>query len=267
MRKFFRRATKSGKRKPLRKKAKAKKANKLVTKRQLYRAINRSIETKIVTATYSLTAFNSGISAAGDLITVLPGIVTGTNQNDRIGMSVKPTRLVIRGYIVYNTASSYNYVDAKLLGARLLCFQDKATRAYQNAISNYNLLETGGSGATFTGTPLNYLQPVNRDQFQIFADRRMKILKPFGYTNSSSPMFDTAMQSVDGSIFRPFTIVLTQKHMPAYLKFDHTDSPSYPVNFAPYLACGYCDLLNSTPDVTNTQLSITFTSTLYFKDA
>lgn len=264
MKKFFRKSKKTGKRKPLRK---TKKSNSLVTKSQLYRAIRRNMETKIASNQYTLTALNSGISSAGDLIAVLPTISNGTGQENRIGSSIRPTKLVIRGYVVYNTTLAYGYLDSKLLGVRLMVFQDKTTRAYQNSITNFNLLDYGGTGQTFTGTPQNFTAPHNNDQFRFYADRKFKMLKPFGYTNNPSPDFSTAMTSVDGSLYRPFTIVLTQKHLPAQLSYDNGDSSNQCLNFAPYLACGYCDLLNSAPDVTNTQISITFTSTLFYKDS
>lgn len=264
MKKFFRRPKKVVKRKPLRK---SKKSNSLVTKTQLYRAIRRSQETKIASTQYGFTALNSGISAVGDLIAVLPTINMGSGQDNRIGSSIRPTKLIIRGYVVYNTASSYGYLDSKLLGCRLMVFQDKATRAYQNSVTNFNLLDLGGAGITFTGTPLNFTTPHNNDQFKFYADRKFKIMKPFGYTNVASPDFSTTMTSMDGSLYRPFTIVIGAKHLPAQLLYDTTDSTNQPTNFAPYLACGYCDLLNSAPDVTNTQISITFTSTLFYKDA
>lgn len=264
MRKFFRRPKKTVKRKPIRK---TKKSNSLVTKSQLYRAINRNMETKIISTQYPLTLFNSGISAAGDLIAVLPPVDFGTTQNSRVGATIKPIRLVIRGYVSYNTSVAAGYLDAKMLGCRLMVFQDKTTKAYQNAITNFNLLDLGGFGTSFTGTALNYTTPHNNDQFKFYADRRMKIMKPFGYTNSASPDFATSMQNIDPSLYRPFTIILTRKHLPAVLSYDSTDSTNQAVNFAPYLACGYCDLTGAAPDVANTQLSITFTSTLYFKDA
>lgn len=234
------------------------------------RLIRRNEETKMSTNQYGLTSFNSGINSSGDLITVLPQIAVGTGQNNRIGNKIRPIRLEITGYVVYNAnylLGSTFYQDAHLLGARLFCFQDKTSRSYANGIYNYQLLNLGGSSSNFTGTALNFVAPHNNDQFKFFADKRMKILKPFGYVNNASPSTSTAITGMDNSLFHPFKIVITQKDLPAVLTYDQTDDLVYPTNFSPYIALGYAFLLNNQPDTTLTQLAMEFNATLYYKDA
>lgn len=242
----------------------------LVTKSQLYRAIRRNVETKFATNQYTFTLFNSGINAIGDYITVLPQIINGTGQNNRIGHSIRPIKLVIKGYVCYNTdalAASSAYLSASMLGARLFLFQDKTNRCYANTVTSYALLDAGGTSTTFSGTAIQWCLPHNNDEFKFFADKRMKILKPFGYTNSTTPTNATDITSFNSSMFRPFVITLTQKHMPAVLNFDDSLSVYYPTNFSPYMALGYCDLLNKAADVVNTRLGMEFTATLYYEDA
>jgi len=65
------------------------------------KAIGRNEETKFATNSYTLTAFNAGISSAGDFITVLPQVPQGVGQNLRIGARIEPVKLVIRGYVIY----------------------------------------------------------------------------------------------------------------------------------------------------------------------
>lgn len=242
----------------------------LVTQSQLYRAMRRNVETKFATCQYTLTSFNSGISSVGDLLAVLPQIINGTAQNNRIGHSIRPLKLVIKGYICYNTdaqAASAGYLSAAMLGARLFLFQDKTNKSYANTVTSYALLDAGGVSTTFTGTAMQWLLPHNNDEFKFFADKRMKILKPFGYTNSATPTNSTDITSFNRSMFHPFNITLTDKHLPATLHFDDSLSVYYPANFSPFLALGYCDLLNKSPDVVNARLCMEFASTLYFEDA
>lgn len=267
---------KRGVRKPYKKRV-AKKSKKttrktgkqLVTKSQLYRAIRRNVETKFATNSYAYTTFNSGITAAADFVSVLPNITLGTNQNNRIGNSIRPLKMVIRGYVCYHTDSlaSASNQDARMLGARLFVLQDKTNRSYANTPNNFNILDIGGSSSTFTGTALDFVIPHNSDMYQIYADKKMKILKPFGFTNNATPTSTNAITSFNNSMFHPFVITLTQKQLPAVLKFDESESINYPVNFAPYIALGYSDLLNKTPDTLNTQLAMEFVSTLYYEDA
>lgn len=231
------------------------------------RTIRRNEETKMSTNQYGLTAFNSGISTSADLITVLPAVTVGTGQNDRIGNKIRPIRLEITGYVSYYTDSIASNNDARMIGARLFCFQDKTNRSYANTINNYNLLNLGGTSNTFTGTALNWVSPHNNEQFTFFTDKKMLIQKPFGLTNVVSPSSTVSITGMDKSLFHPFRIVLTQKQLPAVLQYDQGDNLSYPTNFAPFMALGYSDLMNKTPDTATTQVVMEFSATLYYKDA
>jgi len=233
------------------------------------RVIRRNEETKFSSNQYGLTSFNSGINSVSDLITILPQVVVGTGQNNRIGNKIRPVRLEITGYVMYycpdTTAASSQ--DARMIGGRLFCFQDKTSKAYSNSISNYQLLNLGGSSNNFTGTALNWVSPHNNAQFKFFADRKLIFMKPFGYTNNTTPSSTNAITGMDKSLFQPFKIVLTQKDLPAVFQYDQTDDLAYPVNFSPYIALGYCDLTNVSPDTVQSKLAMEFNATLYYKDA
>lgn len=251
--------------------AKKGKAKSLVTKTQLYRALRRNIETKIATAKGSWTAYNSSIGATGDLQAIIPVIQQGTAQNQRLGVEIRPKKLVIRGYFAFNADAVNNsiyYQQAMMLGARLLVFQDKTTRYYSNSIYNFNLLDDGGSPTSYNGTVINHLLPHNSDQFTFFYDKSTKILKPFGYINSVAPTNANEITSFNTTMFHQFTITLSAKDLPAVFKYDDGASPSnYPLNFAPYMALGYCDLMNKPADTAVTRLAMDWTATLYYEDA
>lgn len=235
------------------------------------RVIRRSEETKFASQQYALANFNSGINSSADLISLLPQISNGSGQNARIGTKIRPVRMEITGYVVYQTGAvggaNLGNNDARMLGARLFVYQDKATKSYTNNIYNYQLLDLGGTSIDFTGTALNWVSPHNKDQFTFFADRKMKIFKPHGLTNLTTTSASHALTSMDASMFHPFRIVLTQKQLPAVLHFDENDSAVYPTNFSPYIALGYCDLLNNSPDTISSQIAMEFVCTLYYKDA
>lgn len=231
------------------------------------RSIQRNEETKISTNQYGLTNFNSGINSSSDLITVLPVCVQGTGQNNRIGNKIRPIRLEITGYVIYQSNALTSNQDARMIGARLFCFQDKTSKAYSNNIYNYQLLNLGGTSSNYTGTALNFVAPHNNDQFRFFADKKMKFLKPFGFTNNTTPSASNAITGMDSSMFHPFKIVLTQKQLPALLCYDATDDGNFPTNFSPYIALGYSDLLNYSADITSVQLAMEFNATMYYKDA
>lgn len=233
------------------------------------RAINRAIETKFVTSILSPTTCNAVIQS-NDFVSCLPPITLGAGQNSRIGHSVRPIKMVIQGHVVYNAGSLFNVTEngllaARLLGIRLFVVEDKTNKSYNNgAVYNTNILNPGGYSTEFSGATNNFYLPANTDQFKIYADRKMRMLKPYGVTSTNTAA--NAMSEVHSSMFHPFRIVLGRKKLPAVLKFDSTDGVQYPTHFNPYVAVGYTDLLNNAADGVTTQIQITWRSTLYFKD-
>lgn len=257
-------------RKNLRRKTGRKKVaskNKLVTKAQLYRAIRRNVETKIASNSTGFTLYNSAIGSAGDRLTILPSISQGTAQNQRVGNTIKPLKLVIRGYVAYNAQQSGANIDARMLGVRYFVYQDKTVKSYANPVNNWQMLDLGGTSGTFDGTVINFNSPHNNDMFNFYADRRIKMLKPYGYTNTGTPSTTITLTGVDSSMYHSFTITLTQKHLPAVLKFDQSEDYNFPINFAPYFSLGYCDLLGNSADALLTQVGCAYTATLYYEDA
>lgn len=240
----------------------------VAVKQYVQRALSRSEETKMVSLTYELTGFNSQILSVADIITCLPPVNQGVQQNRRVGQKITPIRMEIRGYVCYNTSSVVGNYDSKMLGARLFVYQDKANKCYtQSSVDNYNLLNLGGTSSTFTGTPMNWVTPHNKLLFNFYADKKMTLLKPLGMTNNSAPTVNNGITGMDKSLFHPFTIVLSKKQLPATLIYDEYESASYPINFAPKISLGYCDLMNVSPDVVNQQVAMEFCCTLYYKDA
>jgi len=220
---------------------------------------------------YGYQAFNSTITGTiGDMLNVLPQIAEGTAQNQRIGHQIKPIKLIIRGFVNFFNPGANN-IQACAVGARLFCYQDKATRSYTSSVFNNELLDIGGAGQAFIGNTIDYVLPHNNDQFTFYMDKKMKMYKPFGLMNTGSAILTAGgtpdMISVGSGLFHPFTITLTSKHLPAQLKYDPTESSVWPVNFAPRLSLGYADLFNFSPDTLTTKVAMQFCSTLYYEDA
>eukprot|EP01041_Mallomonas_annulata_P017979 gene17979-36694_t len=213
----------------------------LVTKQQLYKAISKNIETKVVTSKYGLTSFNSGINSTSDLITIVPPVANGTD--------------------------SASNIQAKIILGRLFLFQDKAIRQYGNVGNvNLNILDAGGSPAYFDGFPVNWLDKKNTTQHTFFKDMKFKMMKPFGQINTST--LANSIVAMDNSLFKPFTITLTKKQLPAKFNYDeNSGSGIFPTNFAPYQALGYASAMNYAPDTSITQIKMMFDTTLYYKDA
>lgn len=231
------------------------------------KTVNRNLETKMVTVQSGFTGYNSSINSAGDNITLLPQLLVGTDQNNRIGQNIKPIKLVIRGYITYRTDA---FQPAQVLGVRHFVYSDRSVSNYTMSTaagSNFNLLDLGGTALIFDGTLIRYTLPTNKEGFKFYHDKRHIMNKPFGYTDTLSTTSSNSITGFDNSMFIPFTITLTQKDLPATFKYDPQLSSAYPTNFAPFMALGYCNILGYGPDTLNPQIAMTFNSTLYYKDA
>lgn len=255
---------KTGKKRVVRRKKQAQVSAPL--KSYISRAISRNEETKFHSTKYTYTLFNSGISATTDIIDILPTITHGSGQSQRVGQRIRPTRMEITGYVSYAVDS---IKDARMIGARLFVYQDKTIKCYtNNTLVNFNLLNEGGNSASFTGTPMNWCTPHNKDQFTWYADQKFVMKKPFGQANTGA-LADPSVTiaEMNPSLFHPVKIVLTQKQLPSVLIYDQTESASYPINFAPKISLGYCDLFNNTADTIVTQVGMAFVCTLYYKDA
>lgn len=247
---------------PRRVRAKKSVSRSRLTVSKVKRMINRTQETKMASTDYGYTLFNSGITNVADLVGVLPSIARGTDEQNRIGSSIRPVKLVIRGYYNYNTYGNTN-LDAMEILTRLFLLSDKTIKSYVDKASvSLDILDKGGLSQQFTGTTNDYLTPANTHRHRFWHDKRHVMMKPYGYWGSTTPL-----ACLDKSMFKSFVITLYKKDMPAVLNYDENDSVSVPVNFAPFLALGYASAFGDAPDTTSTKLGLAFTSTLYYKDA
>lgn len=94
------------------------------------------------------------------------------------------------------------------------------------------------------------------------ADKKHTFFKPYGNTDTGIG----TITSMHSSLVKYFTITLThQKQLPAVLKYNGVIN-TQPTNFMPLLALGYASVQNQSPDVATTQIGLSYTSTLYYKE-
>lgn len=261
---FYRKRKRAAAKRP---RAKTTRKPKATMARMVKQIVLKNQETKFATNQYTFSGFNSQINSIGDYIACLPNVSQGTGQAQRVGGAIKPTKMVIRGYYTYRTDA---LAGSRMLGTRLFCFSDKTVSSYPVALSagyNYNLLDTGGSPLNYTGTALQYMLPHNNDAFKWYADQKHVIQKPYGLTNTLSPSASADITGMDKSMYKAFTITIPASKMPSILKYDESVSSNVPVNFAPFIALGYSDLLSYPADTVVTQIAMEFVTTLYYKDA
>jgi len=241
------------------------KSTQLVTKAVLYKAIRKNVETKQATAELPFTYFNSAINSTAEYYTCLPGLGQGVGANQRLGDQIRPIKIVIRGYVNYATNA---YTEAALIIARHFVFQPKNVR-YQpqtSTAAGIYLLTNGGNPSNFTGALLDITRPHNNEEFIFYQDKRRTFLKPWGITNNATPSVTTDITGMDRSLVQFFEITLTQKQIPAVLKYN-ASFDTFPINFNPLMAMGYAYSTNAVPDLTNTKLGMSYSTTMFYEDA
>jgi len=255
-----------GKRKSYRKKTVSKSKGKAFVKK-VQAIIHADIETK--QAFHSITAenFNSGINGSTDCKRIVPTIVQGTGDYQRIGDQLKAMSLSVRGAIVYNPTilpvSQYGtYANARL-GLRLMVVQP---RQYANLddVQLYSptwtqlLLKKGGNVVGFTGVLSDLWAPINSDSIIKYYDRVMYLNAPYQVTAVGS-------QDLIGSTKM---ISIKIKCRNKVLKYDNSISTgSQPTNYSPVLLIGYVHMDGSSPDVSTTAIQMSFDSVLNYEDA
>lgn len=220
--------------------------------------INKKAETKYVSHTVEYqTAHNSAITA-GDIIPIMPQVVQGDGDYERLGDSVKPLSLRLRGLLSMNR----NAVDSnQVLLVRVLVLSAKAYKSTAGVSANTgtifnNLLKPNDDTATsvgpWTGDQRQLSWPVNADAYKVHYDKVFRI----------APSTPEGIEENPASYARWSCKIKT----PANLDFDNASSANYPTNFAPFLAIGYCYADGTGPDLVATKIVSYANSYLKYKD-
>ncbi|ALE29631.1 coat protein [Lake Sarah-associated circular virus-16] len=237
----------------------------LVSKAMLYKAIARNLEVKMANIGFNYTSQSSTLtSLATNFYCPLPPVNLGIGSDQRIGDKIRPLKLVIRGYI-----SLVGDVDSssRALAGRLFCGLDKAILSKTDFSSlNINILDNGGTSTTYGGNLFGQCALKNTQMYRWYADKKFFLTKPTGIYQSAAIGGGVSSTPRAQDLFREFTITLTKKHLPAQFFYDSTENATFPVNFCPFIALGYCDPMTS-GIAGNGFMGMTYTAVLHYTDA
>ena len=250
---------KGGKRRAYRKRMGSKPSKSFAKKVQS--VIHKDLETKMATNEWAITAYNSGISATGDIGKLLPNIAQGTTEASRIGDQLKAQKLDIRGHIIMNVG--YNTAQDSRIGVRVMIVQPKNLADYNSVFGSAtwlsNLLKRGTSTVAFTGLVSDLYSDINTDAITKYYDKVFFMTSPYIPSTSTT-------QDLNRTTIRLFRKVITLRNK--CLKFDTNVSGGIqPTNYSPCLLIGYAHMDGSSPDTVSTQLSAQWNSNLYYEDA
>lgn len=271
------------------KKPRAKKAGKAKPKQSLTvivdKLINRKAETKTSMFYGTATTFpQTGLYAdraysqqnqfittnAGDLKWLLPNVVQGIGDNQRIGEQISPISLHINGTVKVSLSilTGNSPVD---IFAVVYVLTHKTYKNYEglNTGNNFAQLLMNGQGATssFTGNVWAARQPVSRQNYNVLAKKIVRLRYAGLYTSGGQSV--SIANSHD--YVANYNVVLTQKHMPKALKYPEADAPATaytnsPTNYAPFMAVGFYWADGSGPAAPQALLESTYVTRLTYKD-
>lgn len=269
-RRFYRRRPRKYLRRP-RKAGKKAKPSKFL-KKTIQKIISKNIEDKVAfhsTGT-SLTYFNSGINANGDLMKILPAVTNGSTEQHRIGDSIRAKSLVIKGYMQLQKDTTYNDVSNKRIGVRLMVIGSKRFKDWTSWQSLFggtyssSLLQRGNTTVGFDGYINDLWTPINTEEYTKYYDKVFYLNQEYTaqQVGSSSPSVTWSVDISKGIKF--FTIRVPVKGK--MLKYDTINS-EYPTNWSCGLVMGYSHLDGSSPDTVSTQVGLCYDVNFTYEDA
>jgi len=218
-----------------------------------------------------------------DIRRIIPFVVQGTSDNERIGESVRPVSLNLRGRIgvnVFPTVNDLTFVAGNTeIVAVMYILQHKQLKSY-SALSSLNdftqLLETGeNTTVAFGGQQWHAQMPVSNQYYQLVKKKKY-ILRWAGLQNGMPPAgpfgSSTGANGVANShnYTAEFSMNL-KKHLPAKLLYPEnnaTTGQDDPTNSSLFLCVGFYSngvLISSSQPILG--LALQYTTELLYKDA
>lgn len=236
------------------------------------RVISSTVETKqafMTSATNSLTLFNSGINAAGDMLQVLPNISQGTTDNSRIGDQIIAKKLNIKGYVKLNVNDVMDSLTLPNVICRLMVISLKYRSAYPDSAGSSAplaaLLKKGGTTTNFSGNLSDIYADVNTDLWTVHADRKFYLNQSYVATPGAAPAQSIVSTDVSKTV-KFFNINVNCRNKKLLYDGAVTSGLS-PTNFAPMLVLGYAYLSGDVIDTVSANVGLHYISKFDFEDA
>lgn len=161
----------------------------------MLRTINSQRETKIATKRINEFYMDTGLTSKTQLLDIMPVISQGVNEYERLGNTIRVSKVVVRGY--YRCSGVPSLESSQHISIRHLIFQqygaDSTAVIDESSFDANNFLE---NSTPYTGTPMNNLTPLNASAFRTHTDKRLTLTQQRQNASSTivneQPAFPTA---------------------------------------------------------------------------
>jgi len=272
--------------KPLRRAVKAIVRGEAETKRtNWYQDYNDGTVTTKATGFYSTSGWavqsNRITLNNTDILRLIPTVLQGTDDFNRIGTRIRPVSLNVKGQIRvrFGLLNAAPATIPQNLTIDLYVLQHVRLKDYNSlyGLNNFTeLLETGEGGTqAYSGVPINSAMRVASETYKVLHRRRIT-LRYAGVVNATVPDQVPFAQPQDHTWYSEYSLNLT-KHLPKVLTYPEGNSgagPSPPVvvnaptNSSIFMCMGYASWYSSPTFVGDEEAAIeqTYVSEMGFKD-
>lgn len=250
-------------------KPRARRAKKQTFAKKVLQVIHRQAENKLAFQTTGDAILKFPASATFgqglNIFSPLPAISRGTNEGDRIGNTIKPLKLNVKGYLFYKpSALSGNYAAYQSrVCVRMMVIQPKQFSSNTNASSTAwygQVLQKQNTTVAPTGKISDLMAPINRDVFKVWYDKLF-------YMSTTEVAQATAVgyymiENKDATKFFNLNIKL-----PKTLTYDDSNSSgTQPINCSPQILMSWCYMDGSNAG-TLQECGIMYDSVLTYEDS
>lgn len=232
--------------------------------------INGKQETKLViTPAYSYSAgnmpanFTSAITSNAELYTVLPQVAIGNSSTTRVGDTIRPTSLTVKGFValdVTNDSSACVYADIFFLTHKSIKCVDFAGNPDVRQLLRY--AQSSAENTDYDGSSYHATLPINSDMYTILKRKRVKLQKASGGVNEAN-----GGSTVDTNAISPYTRSFSVKlPVPAVLKYSDA-AVSVASNYWPFMAIGFTCEDGTSPQTSLYTIRADAQCHLYYKDS
>jgi len=235
--------------------------------------IHKNVESKEVSYNLNVTDFNGPVNNVADACRIVPNLVQGTANGQRIADNVLAQKIDFRGHMMINTVfntTGINIPTAIPTNARLMIraaivsvkkfnnFDDvSATTAWMGSI-----LKNGAAVQGLDGTLQSMYLPWNKDVITVHKEFRKFVTIPVIYEKTATAAgFAMTAVGFENSIKFMSTTLKCKK----VLKYDN--SSFSPQNYAPIFICSYAHLDGTAADILTARITASYVSTLTYEDA
>lgn len=232
-------------------------AGKQETKLVINAPFNRQTSTDLE----DFTAFTSAITSTNEVYCLVPQVVQGIDDQQRIGNTIQPISLTTKVNLsLLGTASQNVWVDVYFLKSKNI-----KDEAFNGSIQTGLLLNNGlGGNVNYDGTSYTAMLPVNKTEFSVIAHKHIKLESAFGDPNSA---LSGAGSNVSTNTYK-YTASFSQK-IPVPTRYTYEASTKLtPTNDFPFMMLGFygSDTNGNLAPIT-ARVYCQAQSHLYFKDA